>query len=154
MLYKRKSTKLNSSKYCYKPLTIQLNTQFNDQTVLFQTIQFCISDLFALILNVKQFYLTFQVLPLWASVDLGVMAMKGALHSPKLLLYWSLTIRLFNVTSGTLIAEMQSVSFIARANWAEKKKRKNNSTSVYLSFLTLTVPEVRESFYIELNVKV
>ena len=32
--------------------------QLNDQIVLFQTIQFSISHLFALILNVKQFYLT------------------------------------------------------------------------------------------------
>ena len=33
-------------------------TQLNDQTVLFQTIQFSISLLFALSLNAKQFYLT------------------------------------------------------------------------------------------------
>ena len=32
--------------------------QLNDQTVLFQSIQFSISHLFALSLNVKQFYLT------------------------------------------------------------------------------------------------
>ena len=45
------STKLNSSKYCYLPQGIQLNishlfTQLNDQTVLFQTIQFSISTRF------------------------------------------------------------------------------------------------------------
>ena len=44
-------------------LKIQLNlshlfTQLNDQTVLFQTIQFCISHLFVHSLNVKQFHLT------------------------------------------------------------------------------------------------
>ena len=33
-------------------------TQLNDQTVQFQTIQFSISQLFSLSLNVKQFYLT------------------------------------------------------------------------------------------------
>ena len=33
-------------------------TQLNDQTVLFQMIQFSISHLFVLSLNVKQFYLT------------------------------------------------------------------------------------------------
>ena len=33
-------------------------TQLNDQTVLFQTIQFSVSHLFAHSLNVKQFYLT------------------------------------------------------------------------------------------------
>ena len=48
------STKLNGSVYCYVELTIQLNishlfTQLNDQTVLFQTIHFSISHLFALI---------------------------------------------------------------------------------------------------------
>ena len=32
--------------------------QFNDQTVLFITIQFSISHLFALSLNIRQFYLT------------------------------------------------------------------------------------------------
>ena len=40
--------KLKGSKYCYVPLTIQLNinhlfAQLNEQTVLFQTIQFRIS---------------------------------------------------------------------------------------------------------------
>ena len=39
---------LNGSKYCYMPLTIQLNLshlfiQLNDQTLLFSTIQFSIS---------------------------------------------------------------------------------------------------------------
>ena len=33
-------------------------TQLNDQTVLFQTIQFSISHLFALSLDIQQFYLT------------------------------------------------------------------------------------------------
>ena len=61
---------LNDSKSFYVPLTIQLNihlsflyTQLNGQTFLFQkiqfqTIQFNIICLFALSLNVKQFYLT------------------------------------------------------------------------------------------------
>ena len=47
MICKHKSTKLNSSKYSNVSLTIQhqsfVYTQLNDQTVLFQTIQFCIS---------------------------------------------------------------------------------------------------------------
>ena len=33
-------------------------TRLNDQTVLFQTIQFNISHLFTVCINVKQFYLT------------------------------------------------------------------------------------------------
>ena len=79
MICKYKSTKLNSSKYCYVSLTIQIKhqsfvfTQINNKIVLFQTIQLRISHLFALSLNVKQFYLTYrlgpsQVLPLQAKV--------------------------------------------------------------------------------------
>ena len=52
MICRHKSTKLNTSKYCYVSLTIQLNIshlfeQLKDQTVLFQAIQFSISHLFA-----------------------------------------------------------------------------------------------------------
>ena len=46
-------------------------THLNGQTVLFQ---FSISHSFALSLNVKQFY---QVLPLQAREDIGVISMKG-----------------------------------------------------------------------------
>ena len=54
---------LNGCKYCYVSQTIQLNisnllTQLNDQTVLFQTIQFSISHLLVYCLNFKEFYLT------------------------------------------------------------------------------------------------
>ena len=50
-------------------------TQLNDQTVLFQAIQFSISYLFAFSLNVKQFYLTpwigtNKVMPLRVRVDM------------------------------------------------------------------------------------
>ena len=55
-------THLKVFKYCYVLQTIQLNshlfTQLNDQTVLFLTIQFNLSHLFAHNLNVKSFYLT------------------------------------------------------------------------------------------------
>ena len=46
--------------YCYVSLKFQsfVYTQLNDQTVLFQTIQFRISHLFTLSLNVKRFYST------------------------------------------------------------------------------------------------
>ena len=40
-------TLLNDSKYCYVSLKIKLKTQLNHQTILFQTIQFSISHLFA-----------------------------------------------------------------------------------------------------------
>ena len=59
-----RSTKLNGYNYNYVSLTIQLNIsqlcymQLNDQTDLFLTILFSISHLFALSLNVKQFYRT------------------------------------------------------------------------------------------------
>ena len=56
------STKLNGSKDCYVSLTIQWNMSFvytllNDQTGLFQTIQFCINIQFFVYtrLNVSKF---------------------------------------------------------------------------------------------------
>ena len=60
--------KFNGSKYCYvsQNNSIKLQafvyTQLNDQTVLFQTIS--ISHLFAIIVNVKQFYLTHRWQPI------------------------------------------------------------------------------------------
>ena len=56
MICKYKSTKLNSSKYCYVSQTIQSNiihlfTQLNDQTVLFLLIQLTISNLFAVLFD-------------------------------------------------------------------------------------------------------
>ena len=52
MICKHKSKKLNSSKYCYVSLTIQLNISHlfthcqRSKTFLFQTIQFSISTKF------------------------------------------------------------------------------------------------------------
>ncbi len=43
------------------------------------------------------------MLPPRARVDLGAMAIRGTLHSPKLQNYWNLTIRLFSVISRTLV---------------------------------------------------
>ena len=63
--------------------------QLNDQTFPSLAIQFSISHLFALRLNIRQFVLfdpwigPFQVLPLRARVDLGAMAMKGYTAFPK-----------------------------------------------------------------------
>ena len=105
-------------------------TQFNDQTLLFLTIQFSLSLLFALSLNVKQFYLTHRWDPIkcfhsgsewtWEQWQ-----WRGTLHSLKLQTYWSLTIRLFNVVSRILVgwgsypsAGMQSVYSTAPVNWA------------------------------------
>ena len=78
-------------------------TQLNDQTVLFSK-----SHLFALIWNVKQFCLTHREDPvrchysgpewIWEQWQ-----WRGTQHSPKLQHYCSLTIRLFNVISRTLV---------------------------------------------------
>ena len=70
-----------------------------------------ISHLFALTLNVKQFYLTHRYDPVrcynfgtewtwqrWLS--------RGILHSPKFQHYWSLTIRLFSVIYRTLVGRI------------------------------------------------
>ena len=73
-------SQLNSFKYCYITVTIQHQS-------------------FACICHL--FYLTHRSDPI--RVDLGAMAMKGTLHSPKLQ-GWSLAISLFNAISRTLIA--------------------------------------------------
>ena len=70
------------------------------QTVLIQTFQFSISVQIVLFNPQVGPY---QVLPFRARVDLGAMAMKGVLHSPKLQDYSNLTIRLFSVISRILI---------------------------------------------------
>ena len=80
-------------------------TQLNDQTILFH-----ISHLFALSLNVKQFYLNCKKEPIRCYHSGSEWAWKqwkwrGTLHSPKLQHYWSLTIRLFNAMSRTFIGE-------------------------------------------------
>ena len=84
--------------------------ELNDQTILFQTIQFGIRHLFALSLNVKQFYLTFRLDPFrcyhsdpewtWERWQC-----RGILHYPKQQQCWSLTIRLFRIISRTLSGE-------------------------------------------------
>ena len=61
MICKPKSRKLNGSKYCYNNSIKHFSfiyRQLNDPIVLFLIIPFGISHLFALSLNVKQFYLT------------------------------------------------------------------------------------------------
>ena len=138
MNYKHKSSKLNTSKYRYVSLTVQLKhqsfvyKQLNDQTVLFQTIQFSISHLFTYSLNVKQFYLTNRFDPIrcyhsgpewtWEHWQ-----WKGTLHFLKVQHYWSLTIRWFYVkildtcygeACTRPSAEIQSVYSTAPADWA------------------------------------
>ena len=100
-----------------------------NQTVLIQTIQFSISHLFALSLNVKQFYLThgwdpircYDSGPEWTQEQ---WEWKSTPHSPKLK-DWNLTIWLHTVTSWTFnsgmshpSAGMQSVYSTAPASLA------------------------------------
>ena len=113
MICKRKSTKLN----CPKLLCITNNsikhrsfvyTLLNVQKILFQTIQFSASPLFALSLNGKIVLFDpligpYLVQSLQTRVDLGAMAMKGYPNSPNLQHYWSLPARLFCVISRTLV---------------------------------------------------
>ena len=80
-------------------------TQLNDQTVLFLTIKLSISHLFVLYSNVKQFYLTYQVLPLWSRVDLWEIAMKRYFPFPKAP-GLDPHHQLFNVISRTFIGEV------------------------------------------------
>ena len=83
-------------------------TLLNDQAVLFQTIQFSISHLFAHSFNVKQFYLTHWLDPIWCYHSRPEWTWewwewRNTPHSPKLQHYLILTIRLFSVISGTLV---------------------------------------------------
>ena len=71
-------------KYCKVAIRIQLNsnlfTRVNDPTVLFLTIQFSRSHLFAHCFNIKQFYLTHREEPSNnnpARVNPGMFAVKG-----------------------------------------------------------------------------
>ena len=71
-------------------------TQLNNQTVLFQTIQFSINHLFALSLNIKQFYSkrqtvqfdaeigSYQVLPLRGQSGPGSHSNEEVLHIPQI----------------------------------------------------------------------
>ena len=113
-------TQLNDSEYYYISLTTQLffYTQLNDPTVLFLTIQFRISHLFA-----DRFKL-YQVLHLQTRVDLGAMAKKrysifprapltGSLQSDCLMSYLE-----HSSVEFYSLAEMQLVYFTAPADWA------------------------------------
>ena len=100
------------------------------------TIQFSTNHLLAISLNFNHFYFKcqivlfdsligpFQVLPLRVRVGVRAMAMKGPPHSLNLQ-GWSLSIRWFNVLSGTLFgagfyssADIQSMYSTVQADWA------------------------------------
>ena len=100
-------------------------TQLNEPTVLFQTIQFSLSYLFALSLWVKQFYLTLSCYHSGSEKTWKWWQWWNNPHSPKLEHYKSFTIRLFSVISGALDGgffypslKMLSVYFTALANRA------------------------------------
>ena len=100
--------------------------QFNSQKI-----QFRIRDLFALTLNVKQFYLTHRLDTIrcyhsWPEWTWTQWQWRSTLHSIEHQHYWNLTIRLFNFISRTLVgkgefypsAKMLSVYSTAPADWA------------------------------------
>ena len=104
-------------------------SQLKDKTVLFQTIQFSISHLFALFkFQTVLFDLLigpYQLLPLQIRVDLGEILMKVYSTFPKLQHYWSPTLWVFRVIfrivvvgGSYLSAGMQSVYSTALADWA------------------------------------
>ena len=82
--------------------------------------------LFALSLDVKQFYLTYQALPLQVRVDLGAMTMKGYTAFPKtpeLELHYQIFFFSFVGVGGVYSsAEIQSVYFTVLVNWARIMK--------------------------------
>ena len=74
--------------------------QLNDQTLVFQTIQFCISHLFALSLNDKQFHMTHRWGPIrfyQTGSEWRWERWQRRCTSPELQNYLSLTIRLFSL---------------------------------------------------------
>ena len=105
-----------------------LYTHLNDQTFIFLTIQFSRRYLFALSLNVKQFYLTLGQKPIrcyhsgpewtWEQWQ-----RRGTLHFSQLQHYWNLTITVFSILYSTFVrrsspfAEMQSVYSTAPADY-------------------------------------
>ena len=102
-------------------------TQLNDQTVLFQTIPFSISHLFAHSLNVKQFEWLIDVRCYHSGAERTweQWQWRGIPHPPKFQKYWSLAIRCNLMTnpgnslgSSYPSAEMQSVYSTIAADWA------------------------------------
>ena len=134
MICKHKSTKLNSFKYCYVSLTIQLNVsqlfkQFNDQVVRFLTIQFSFSSqFFAVSLNVKQFFLIHRYYPIrWYHTRLGctwkTLQWRGTPNSPTFHYYLSLTIILFNVILRRLVGRV--LPSLLRCSWCLIESQKS-----------------------------
>ena len=123
-----------------------VHTQLNDQTVLYQTIQFSISHyLFALSLNVKQFYLTHR-LNSFRCYHSGLgwtrkqWQWRGILHSPKLQHYRSFTIRLFCVISRTLVGEVlhlcrDAVSVFYSPSWLGWERLRNGRRDVFIDLI-------------------
>ena len=84
-----------------------VSTPLSDQTLLFQAIQFSLRHLFALSLNVKQFYLIYREEPIRCNLSRPELIWerwqwKGTSHSPKLQHYWSLTIFFLSYPGNSL----------------------------------------------------
>ena len=101
--------------------------QLNDKIVLFLTIQFCRSHLFAEFKCQTVLFDPIRCYHFRSKWTWERWQWRGTPHFPKLQHYWSLTI-LFDIISRTRFgkggscpsAEMQSVYSRAPANWAEK----------------------------------
>ena len=75
------STQFECQKQFYfQQFSLAYVRRLNIKIVLYQAIQFSISTQLGSILYIHRIY---QLLPLWASVDLGAMAMKGVLCIPQ-----------------------------------------------------------------------
>ena len=100
---------LNDSKYSFVSQTIQFDSYLfaHCQRVLLLTIQFAISDLFALSLMSNSSIWTIDKTLLGVTTPGQTWEKwqwKDTLHFSKLQHYWNLTIRLFNVISGKLVS--------------------------------------------------
>ena len=98
------SIAISNNSVCYRSLVC---TQLNDETVLFQTNQFCISHLFVQTWDVKPIWPIDRTVRCYSS-EPGLTwkrwQWRGTPHSPKLQYYLSLSIRLLSVISRTLVA--------------------------------------------------
>ena len=115
------------------------STQLNVKILLFQAIQFSTSTQFSSVWPRDRILSgAYHSEPEWIW---EWWQWKGALHSTNLQHYWNLTIRLFSVISGTLVAdrsypstEKQSVYSIDPANTIFDKKYLLKRTFIIVSF--------------------
>ena len=123
------TTKLNTSWNWYVSHTIQVNINhlWNNQTVLFQTIQFSISTQFRCqtVIFDPSFSDLIRRYQFGSEWTCEWWQRRSTPHSPKLQHWWSFTVRLFRVICrallrGVFYAEMWSVYSAAPVDWTVK----------------------------------